>query len=53
MPVVSDEIRDASSARAVAETYEVSPGIYILGSLSTGVTVYRQNRSGRTISQAL
>jgi hypothetical protein len=53
MTTASDQIRDASSARAVLRTYEVVSGIYVLGSLSTGVTVYRQQVRAHNLASAL
>lgn len=46
-------IHDAASARAVIETYEVLPRIYVLGALSTGVTVYRQQARAHNLASAL
>ncbi|GAB0118582.1 NAD(P)-binding protein [Acidisoma sp. 7E03] len=37
-----NQIHDITSARTVVQTYEVLPNIFVLGSLSAGVTVYRQ-----------
>ena len=53
MPSADRSIQDVSSAKDVADTYEVAPGVYILGSLSTGVTVYRQQVRAHNLSSAL
>lgn len=53
MSSVAEQIRDATTARAVAKTYEAVPGIYILGSMSTGVTVYRQQVRAHNLASAL
>ena len=49
----SGPIHDADSARAVVETYEALPGIFVLGALSTGVTVYRQQAPAHNLVSAL
>lgn len=46
-------ITDVESARAVLETYEVVTGVYLLGSLSKGVTVYRQQVRAHNLARAL
>jgi hypothetical protein len=53
MSIGSGKILDADSARAVVETYEVVPGIFVLGTLSTGVTVYRQQVRAHNLVSAL
>src|SRR5271166_3538682 len=53
MPVTNGQIRGVASARAVVETYEAVPGIFVLGSFSTGVTVYRQQVRAHNLVSAL
>ncbi|MES2860085.1 MAG: hypothetical protein V4701_01355 [Pseudomonadota bacterium] len=51
--MTSPKIVDQTTAQEVADTYAVAPGVYVLGSLSAGVTVFKQQVRAHNLAAAL